>query len=147
MASSDRPVIVVGVDGSPASVRALRWAADQARQSGAVVQVVTGYSIPPTIYISPTYTEADYANDARRMLDRSVIEALGAEPDIHVEKHLIDKPPKRALVDAARGAKFLVVGGQGQGEVFGELHLGSVASYVVHHAPCTVVVVRGEAAD
>lgn len=147
MTNDQRPVIVVGADGSVGSIRALRWAADRARQSGAVVRVVTGFTIPATIFAAPTYTEADYADDARRMLDHTVSEAVGSEPDIAVEKHLVQEPPKRALVEAARGAMFLVVGGQGQGELHGELHLGSVASYVVHHAPCTVVVVRDEFAD
>jgi nucleotide-binding universal stress UspA family protein len=101
--NSDPRVIIVGADGSAGSVRALRWAADQARQSGAVVRVVTGFDIPATIFVVPTYTEADYGNDARRMLDRTVIEALGSKPDITVEKHLVQKPPKRALVEAASG--------------------------------------------
>ncbi|MGN6242427.1 MAG: hypothetical protein ACTHQ3_01985 [Motilibacteraceae bacterium] len=40
----------------------------------------------------------------------------------------MNEPPERALVDLAHGARLLVVGGQGRGELFGELHLASVAS-------------------
>lgn len=42
----------------------------------------------------PTYTEVDYERDARQALDRNVNEALGNEPGVHVEKHLVCKRPR-----------------------------------------------------
>jgi nucleotide-binding universal stress UspA family protein len=136
------PVIVVGVDGSDLSVEALRWAAGQAKQTGAALLAVTGYETPVTIFLSPTYTEGDYARDAHEVLDRAVAKALGPDPDIPVEKRLVPIRPAHALTQAAEGAQLLVVGSHGRGELPG-MHLGSVANFCVHHAPCPVLVFRG----
>ncbi|MGJ7440346.1 universal stress protein [Aquipuribacter sp. MA13-6] len=138
------PRIVVGVDGSPLSVRALRWAVDQARLTDATVDVVTGYDIPLSIMVVPTYTEADYARDARHVLERSVADALGPEPDARVHLRLVNQRPARALTAAARGAALLVVGSHGHhgSHDLAGLHLGSVAGFCVHHAPCPVLVYR-----
>jgi nucleotide-binding universal stress UspA family protein len=130
------------VDGSDLSVQALRWAADQARLTGARLLAVTGYEAPWTILLSPTATEADYARHAHEVLDRSVADALGPAPDVPVERRVVDKRPAHALADAAAGAALLVVGSHGRGELPG-MHLGSVAGYCVHHAPCPVLVFRG----
>ncbi len=134
--------IVVGVDGSILSIAALRWAVEQARRTGADIHAVTGWEVPATIFIVPTYTEGDYARDARLVLDRAVAEVLEEAPDVRIEKHLIQKRPALALTAAAEDAQLLVIGSHGRGELPG-MHLGSVASYCVHHAPCPVVVVRG----
>lgn len=139
---SPRSRIVVGVDGSPQSVAALRWAAEQARRTDSEIHAVTGWEIPITIMVVPHYTEADYLRDAREVLDRTVTEALGPDPGVKVEKHLVQDRPARVLADAAEGAELLVVGSHGRGQLPG-MHLGSVASYCVHHAPCPVIVVRG----
>jgi len=136
-----RPFIVVGADGSPPSIKAVQWADRQARLTGADLHVVTGWEVRPTIYIVPTYTEADYERDARKVLDKTVAEALGAEPGEHVTSTLYEGRPARALVVAADRAELLVIGSHGQGELPG-MHLGSVASYCVHHCACPVVVVR-----
>ena len=140
--STGNRFIVVGADGSDLSVQAIRWAADQARRTQARLVVVTGYEIPWTIIVAPTYTEADYARDARAVLDRTVDEALGPDPDVPVERRLVERRPAHALTEAAEGAQLLVVGSHGRGEIPG-MHLGSVATFCVHHAPCPVLVFRG----
>ncbi len=140
--SKARRRIVVGADGSPASVGALRWAMAHASRVGAEVDVVTGYDIPLTILVVPTYTEEDYARDARALLDHTVEQATSGEhADVPLNSSLVQGKPARALAEAAAGAELLVVGGRGQGELPG-MHLGSVASYCVHHAPCPVLVYR-----
>jgi nucleotide-binding universal stress UspA family protein len=138
---STRPVIVVGADGTDLSIEAVRWAARQARLTGADLVAVTAFLVPATIFLAPTYTEADYLRDAQDILDHTVDEALGPEPDIHVERRLSAEHPAQALTQAAEGAQLLVVGSHGRKE-FPRMHLGSVATYCVHHAPCPVVVVR-----
>lgn len=134
--------IVVGIDGSVRSVAALRWAAAQARLTGADVHAVTGWEVPVTIMVVPTYTEADYAREAHAVLDRVVAEVQETDPDVKIEKHLIQQRPALALMEWAEGAQLLVIGSHGRGDLPG-VHLGSTASYCVHHAPCPVVVVRG----
>ncbi len=140
MAAAARPVIV-GVDGFGDSKEALRWAARQARLTGAEVHAVTAWQVPFRIYAMPSYTEADYAGDARQTLDAAVRDALGPDPDVPVVARLVQQRPAIALVEAAADADLLVVGGRGRGELPG-VHLGTVASYCTHHAPCPVVVVH-----
>jgi nucleotide-binding universal stress UspA family protein len=138
--------IVVGIDGSVRSVVALRWAVSQARLTGAEVHAVTGWEVPVTIMLVPTYTEADYARDAHVVLDRVVAEVQATDPDVEIEKHLIQQRPALALMEWAEGAQLLVIGSHGRGDLPGT-HLGSTASSCVHHAPCPVVVVRGRHLD
>jgi nucleotide-binding universal stress UspA family protein len=139
---TDRPVIVVGIDGSEPSIGALRWALTQARTRHARVLAVSGWEVPWSVFVSPTYTESDYASEAHQALDRVVRDATRDAPDVVVETRLVHARPAHALTMAAEGAELLVVGSHGQGELPG-MHLGSVATYCVHHAPCPVLVFRG----
>lgn len=138
---TSRPVIVVGADGTDLSIKAVRWAAEQAQLTGADVLVVTAFLVPATVFLAPTYTEADYLRDAQNVLNRTITEALGPEPVVSVERLLTEDHPAHALTSAAEGAQLLVVGSHGRKE-FPRMHLGSVASYCVHHAPCPVLVFR-----
>jgi nucleotide-binding universal stress UspA family protein len=137
-----RPAIVVGIDGSELSAPALRWAVQQARLTHAEVHAVIGWDVPATIYLTPTYTEADYLRDAQKALDSVVDPIMREAPDVPIHKRAVQDRPGLALTGAAVGAALLVIGSHGRGE-FPGLHLGSVASYCVHHAPCPVLVFRG----
>ncbi len=141
MSNSARPLVVVGVDGSQLSIEAIRWAAGYARTIDGSLLAVTGYEVPWTVFFAPTATEADYEQTARTMLDATVAEALGAEPDLPVASRLVANRPAHALTDSAAGAELLVVGSHGRGQMPG-MHLGSVANYCVHHSPCPVLVYR-----
>lgn len=143
MNEMDQPLIVVGVDGSDLSVGALRWAVDHARVTGSRILAMACYEIPWTMIITPTYSEADYARDAQELLDRTVERAVGDASDVPVERRLVQTRPAHALTAAAQDAALLVVGSHGRGELPG-MHLGSVAGYCVHHAPCPVLVFRGD---
>jgi nucleotide-binding universal stress UspA family protein len=131
------------VDGSELSVGALRWAVDHARVTGGSVLAMACFEIPWTMIITPTYSEADYARDAQELLDRTVARAVGEPSDVSVERRLVQTRPAHALTAAAEDAALLVVGSHGRGELPG-MHLGSVAGYCVHHAPCPVLVFRGD---
>lgn len=133
--------VVVGVDGSDASVAALRWAMSHAELHGLQVVAVCAYDVPWTIYIVPTFDEASYAQQAQEMLDRTVREAQATMPDVSVESRLVQNRPAKALILAAEGADLLVVGSHGYGAL-SDVHIGSVANAVVNHAPCPVVVHR-----
>lgn len=141
----DTAPVVVGVDGSPDSVRALRWAHDYAEQIGAPLRVVTAYTQPPNyggLYGMGALTDPDrMAEDARRVLTDTVHEALGSGST--VAAHTEEGHPARVLVTAAEGAAMLVVGSRGHGGFVG-LMLGSVSQYCVTHATCPVVVLPHE---
>ena len=133
------PVIVVGVDGSPSSQRAVRWASEQAKLTGATLRAVSSWRWPNYITIVPP--GVDLASDTRRTLDEVLEEALTGSEDVSVTRHVIEGPPGPALLTQAQDATLLVVGAQGRAAFPGML-LGSVAEYCVRHGSCPVVVVR-----
>ena len=133
------PVVVVGVDGSPSSQRAVRWASRQAKLTGATLRAVSSWRWPNYITIVPP--GVDLASDTRRTLDEVLEEALAGSEDLGVTRHVIEGPPGPALLTQAQDASLLVVGAQGRAAFPGML-LGSVAEYCVRHGSCPVVVVR-----
>jgi len=133
------PVIVVGVDGSPSSQRAVRWAAQQAKLTGATLRAVSSWRWPN--YITRIPPGVDLASDTRRTLDEVLEEALTGSEDLTLTRHVIEGPPGPALLTQAQDATLLVVGAQGRAAFPGML-LGSVAEYCVRHGSCPVVVVR-----
>jgi nucleotide-binding universal stress UspA family protein len=137
--------IVVGIDGSPDSKQALTWAVAQARRTGAEVEAVTAWEVPVTILLLPTATEQDYADHAERLLVTTLEAVLGREGEGVVHARAVEGRPAHVLTRQAAGADALVIGSHGRGGLAG-MHLGSVASYCVHHAPCPVVVLRGSPA-
>ena len=132
-------VIVVGVDGSSSSQRAVRWAAQQAKLTGATLRAVSSWRWPNYITIMPP--GVDLASDTRRTLDEVLEEALTGSEDLTVTRHVIEGPPGPALLTQAQDASLLVVGAQGRAAFPGML-LGSVAEYCVRQGSCPVVVVR-----
>ncbi|MGW2254699.1 universal stress protein [Kitasatospora sp. NPDC001660] len=134
--------IVVGVDGSPASVDALRWAVGQARMQGAVVEALIAWQHPvATGWTVPIEAYEDLPGIARKILDDSVTEATGSGAPAGIRTRVQEGGAVPCLLDAARGAELLVVGSRGHGGFTGAL-LGSVGQHCVQHAPCPVVVVR-----
>lgn len=146
MAMDESRLIVVGADGSDRSIDAVRWAIDEAEVHGGTVRILVAWEVPATtIYLTPTSTESDYADQARAAM-KHVWKEVGADNrSVPVEAELVMGKGGDVLVSASKGADLLVVGshGLGHGELPG-VHLGSVASYCVHHATCPTVVVRTE---
>ncbi len=140
-ASTDQatPFIVVGVDGSTSSIDALRWAAEQAKLTGAALKVLTAWQFPMA-YGAPVGGLGDYdpGANAGDVLAETVAKAGITLP---VVTEVIQGSSAFRLVEAAAGASLLVVGRRGHGELVGVL-LGSVSAYCVAHAPCPVVVVH-----
>ena len=142
------PRIVVGVDGSPTSRAALRWAVRQAKFTGGIVDAVVAWEIPMVLQSygwAPIYVEeaGDFEADARKLLDTVIGEEVGSADSDRVRSLVVNGHPAEALIDAADGADLLVVGSRGHGS-FAEALLGSVSQHCVHHAPCPVLIVRGE---
>ena len=135
-------MIVVGVDGSDPSTRALRWAAHQAKLTGTKLKVVTSWEYPPTLGWAPPYpSDFDPNEDARKAVQDTIDTVLGPEAAVVGEVDVTEGHPAFVLTEAARGAELLVVGSRGHGAFAGML-LGSVSEYCAAHASCPVVVVR-----
>jgi nucleotide-binding universal stress UspA family protein len=142
--------IVVGVDGSPCSEKALRWAITQARATGAGIEAVATWQDPMSSDFSFGITPVFYDNDdwaaiTEKGLQESVARALdGQGSPVEIVTRVVQGHPAQVLLDAAVGARMLVVGSRGHGTLAGML-LGSVSQHCVQHAPCPVVVVPADA--
>jgi nucleotide-binding universal stress UspA family protein len=135
----DRRKIVVGVDGSPSSKSALRWAVRQAQLTDSAVEAVTAWEYPELL--APPPAGFDPEELARRVLDSAIDEVAGAVPPVEVDRVVTERHPAQALVDASKGASLLAVGNRGHGEFVGVL-IGSVSLHCVAHADCPVVILR-----
>jgi nucleotide-binding universal stress UspA family protein len=145
MAQEKHERVVVGVDGSPTSIRALQWALRYAERTGAKIEAVHAWQIP-TSYGAPValLPGEDFAATAERALNRSVDQEVGGRGGIEVERTADMGYPPKVLVEHSKTADLLVVGSRGHGGFSGTL-LGSVSLHCVSHAACPVVVVRGTA--
>ncbi|MEK2478268.1 MULTISPECIES: universal stress protein [Streptomyces] len=133
--------IVVGVDGSGRSLRALIWAAHEAASRGRALHVV--HVLPPA-HAHATTPEGrawEAGQHDRGVVDEATTVAKEAHPGLEVTSALPSGAPPAALLSEAEHAHTLVLGAKGMGG-FGSLLLGSVALQVVGHAVCPVVVVN-----
>lgn len=138
--------IVVGVDSSDSSLRALAWAVDQARVEHraltlvhAVNAVTPAYTDLATVY--PEEARVALRDDGQRVLDaaRSAVEQIAPGLEVHEVFRLDD--PRSVLLEMSGDAAMVVVGSRGRGKVR-SLLLGSVGVALVKHAHCPVVVHR-----
>jgi nucleotide-binding universal stress UspA family protein len=140
--------IIVGVDGSDHSRRALDWAMREAvkHQLPLTVMSIHPPSARPATSIYwgvHTYPENSFDPELARVAVQQFVDKVAGEigeaPEITVSIGTGDAAEE--LVKAANDADMLVVGSRGGGG-FARLLMGSVSSQVVHHASCPVVVVR-----
>jgi nucleotide-binding universal stress UspA family protein len=136
--SSDR--IVVGVDGSPGSRKALEFAFGHADRTGAPLTVLHAWH---ESFVRRETEEglAEEISDAERLLGEALAGFTEEYPDVKVTTETIPVAPQKVLADASEAAALVVVGSRGLG-AFAGLALGSVSQSVLHHARCSVAVVR-----
>jgi nucleotide-binding universal stress UspA family protein len=134
-----RPLIVVGVDGSDESVKATAWAAEQARVTGGTLELLIVWARPMSYGLPLVVGGYNPEQEAQSVVEKA---ASGIDlPAARVRTHVVNAAPALALVERSKSADLLVVGSRGHGG-FAELLLGSVSDHCVHHASCSVVVVR-----
>lgn len=135
--------ILVGVDGSAASARALRWAAEQAG-AGAEVHVLHAFS--PALELTLAAMQQNW-NPIR---DRTLDDLAGGWTDparelgASVETHFVDDDPADgiiAMIEAAE-ADTIVIGPHGDGHGLA-VGLGSVTRRLLHASPVPVIIVDG----
>lgn len=135
--------IVVGTDGSENSLSAVRWALREGALRGVEVDVVHAWHFTPMVdpmgiaVIPPT---AEIQASAQQVLAATMKKVEADRAGVRVNEVVAQGSPAGTLLNAARDADLLVVGRRGHGGFVGLL-LGSVATQVVHHSPCPVVVV------
>jgi nucleotide-binding universal stress UspA family protein len=134
--------IVVGVDGSPGSDAAVRWAAARAPAFGAGLVLVHCWSPPmtgPEGSLGPDELAA-FERDFAAVLDTAVGRVRTEHADLELEPVLTRGDPATVLTELAAGAELLVLGSRGVSGHTG-LALGSVSRRCTERATCPVVVV------
>ncbi|MGV9251984.1 universal stress protein [Streptomyces sp. NPDC003697] len=139
-----RPPIVVGVDGSEPSLRAVDWAADEADLRGVPLRIVHAS-------LWERYEGAALSRDlgkpskqvrAEDIVEAAVRRARLRRPGLPVSEAALPEEPGYALVREGRTASALVVGKRGRSGIADAL-LGSVSLFVAARADCPVIVLRG----
>ena len=143
--------IVVGVDGSEASDKAIRMACDLAQKYGTDLHLVHSPQPETAVYATaavagfpavaemPTQDELDQAGEEIMKLARAITAGAGMTD---VQTHMLRGDPANELIDCAArvGADLIVTGRRGLGNLAG-LVLGSTSQRIMHHAKCAVLTV------
>jgi nucleotide-binding universal stress UspA family protein len=137
--------VLVGVDGSPSSHKALAWAAAEAAEHGAdlVVLNVWEHTLPPptgSVSVSERYVPDPSQRTAEDLL-KEIKEVLGENPPVLVQPRVKQGSPAKVLIEQSADSDLLVVGTRGHGGFRGHV-LGSVSQHVAAYAKCSVTVVR-----
>ena len=141
--------VVVGIDESDGSARALAEAFDIAATLHAPLSVVHVWEIAAAVGMGDLGGQGmmdwpllDVLQSQQRQRMDELIAPLAAKyPNAHVSKVFEDISPAKGLADLSREAQLVVVGSHGRGRL-AESILGSVSQTVIHHAECPVLVVR-----
>jgi len=136
--------VVAGVDGSPESRAALRFAIEEARARRCVVRAVHAWHVPPLAYGGGAPLPGDFVEglekESRLLLREAVAEVAPMLEGVVVHEISTEGDAGRVLVAESDHAELLVLGSRGHGAL-GELVLGSVGRYCCHHARCPVTVI------
>ncbi|MBV9383634.1 MAG: universal stress protein [Streptosporangiaceae bacterium] len=139
------PGIIVGIDGSGYSRRALEWAMNEAaiRHMPLTVltvhQVVVGYLGSAVAYPEDHALTEKSQQAAQEATDKALAALDGDRPG-PVTVKAVSGTPAEEILSAAKDADMIVVGSRGAGG-FARLLMGSVSSQVAHHAHCPVVII------
>lgn len=136
--------IVVGVDGSEPSMRAVDWAVDEAVLRGVSLRLV--YASLWERYEGTSLAQ-DLGKPEEQVTAQDIVEtaarrAHSRRPDVKVTTDVLPEEPEYALVRESRTASVMVLGSRGRSSL-AEALLGSVSVTVAGHAHCPVIVLRG----
>lgn len=138
-------IVVVAVDGSPASDNAVRWAANTATKRGIPLRLAASYTMPQFLYaegmVPPQEIFDELQRDTMQTVDRARDIALEVAPDLRIGHAVAEGSPIDMLLRMSNECTMIVLGSRGLGGLSGMV-LGSVSGAVVSHANCPVVVVR-----
>ncbi|PRH80770.1 universal stress protein UspA [Streptomyces solincola] len=136
--------VIVGLDGSPESRAAARWAAEEARLSGSALRLVHVVEWPGVPEVPLYVLEADEER-AGELLRRTAARLATARPDVGISMSVLrGRPPAELsrILNETDGVRLGVLGSRGLGRLTGFL-TGSVSAAVAARAAPPVVLVRG----
>lgn len=133
--------VVVGVDGSPPSLVALRYAMVEAQLRRATLVVVHAWQMPyaglPPL-LGSGYDAALFRQAAGETVDRALSE-VDLPTELPVDPSIVNGSPAAAILETGAGADVIVIGSRGLGGFAGML-LGSTSQQVSRHASCAVII-------
>jgi nucleotide-binding universal stress UspA family protein len=133
--------VVVGVDGSETSLRALGFAVERAAQRDVPLRVLRVWEPPGERWVPPGFDPAAVSAAEREAAESDLARWRESFPDVPVDVEVAAGNPAALLVEQSRSAQLVVVGTRGRGGLRGML-LGSVSQQLLQHAHCPVAVVR-----
>jgi nucleotide-binding universal stress UspA family protein len=140
------PRIVVGVDGSPESELALRWAARLAPSLGARIEVIAAWQIPAAYGWALVETLKVDVADIEKLATQTIDAVFGSERPNGLSLIVREGHPATILIKASQTALMTIVGSRGRGG-FVDMLVGSVSAAVMEHATCPVLVVHGNSGE
>jgi len=135
--------VVVAVDGSAASLAALRWAVGLASGTGWTIEPVMVWQQPVTYGWDVSIETIDWEGDTQKALTATLDEVFGAQRPSGLRPFVLHGDPAHRLIEHAKDAQLLVLGNRGHGGFVGLL-LGSVSTKCAAHAPCPVLIVHAD---
>jgi nucleotide-binding universal stress UspA family protein len=144
------PGIVVGLDGSPNSERALDWAMRQAAAVHVPLTVITVHEVPKSYWGGiPVVGPADEAvlgklRQAAEEMTQQAAVRLGDAGPVSATVRAVNGFVVKELVDASQDADLVVLGARSHHSGFARVLLGSGGSEIVQHSACPVVIVPGQ---
>ena len=135
--------VLVGVDGSPESRTALRWAEHFARDLDCDIEAMMVWQAPMAFEFNMTTVIRDWdpQQECEKALTGIVDEVFGDRRPARLRLSVVGGYPARRLVERSHAATMLVVGSRGHG-AFASVASGSVSQRCVEYAACPVVVVK-----
>ena len=144
--------ILLAVDGSVCSDAAAQELAKRPWPPDTEVKVITVVEIPAPVGMEPWAMSPDYFENLERTLRQAGQSVLDStlpklktitDKTLKISSEIIQGSPAQVIVDEAKswGADLIILGSRGLG-IWNRLLLGSVSNAVVHHAKCSVEVVR-----
>ncbi|MEO6791574.1 MAG: universal stress protein [Ornithinibacter sp.] len=135
--------VVVGVDASPQSLRALGIGYREALVTGGSLDVVHAWqpsgAEDPTLQSTSSWQ--DYESRLGALIDGALAEHRAAGPGVSVEQEIVRDDPLKVLIDRSEGASMVVVGSRGSGG-FPGLHVGSTALRLIGRAHAPILFTR-----
>jgi nucleotide-binding universal stress UspA family protein len=137
--------ILVPVDGSENSLRALDHAIYLARNAGAVITAMHVIENPPTVYVESQKLLndllANFRKESANILDKA--KQIAEKSDVKLETVIGEGDAAYSIVGYAEKGGFdtIIIGRRGLGK-FKEMVLGSISNKVLHHAKCSVMIVK-----
>ncbi|MFI1166996.1 universal stress protein [Streptomyces sp. NPDC020801] len=136
------PVVTAGLDGSPESLAAARWAADEAERRKLTLRLLHAW---PLLVPEPTRvpSEIDQNYWPKRIVHNAREELQASHPGLSIVGDLVADDAQNALLRAASESEMLVLGSRGL-ELVESYFLGDISMPVVARAERPVVLVRAE---